>query len=726
MALAEAAPEAAPAAAAPGAASADAAADTATIRLLLKEDNAELALITDVDLKKTTSDAFIKQVSALPVVADLLRRYPTAAVMAGYTGLAATVGSQLKLDAALGLTRLTAKPIPDPIPVTLVLYARNALPLLHPYPAEKLKKADETLGTEVIRVTVPAASEEEDVDAGLDVKVIKVNAAADTVLTLKQKIFSATGIPVSQQALFAWNGQHALNDDEEKVSSYIGGSNIVLEQLLSPEERGGYGPGASFFAGHLNCLNVQTHKGIAAFFCTLRVMNHLYNDHMSITYRNGVCDVADEGARLLGRFYQLTRSTPATNVLRRALLSVETLPRQEMLVLLEACYALFRRIIPSSTSSSAASAGAAASATSSSAPMSSGNRRVEDSSVLENSDVCWSYLLQTIADDDANVIVVGGVPKPKPADGSAGDAPAASSSSAAQYVVPDSDHNSCVRVDAAIDITDDDYDIMSTRIVPEGSSKPAAAAAGAGASSPNTAGAGAASASSSSALSATVHRILSPPPEPHDKDSWTRLNGALALHTRLHFLSASRLRSSALVKPALTYNWLIQGLPSVILPHELSGAAVAGEVRLYNPISGASSTADIEELIEAQGNQYAAASAGGITGFTRPAKEAIIVVLGRSGSMGAPAFPARRRSSTLPLRLLPRHPRPCFHPRSSRPPPWPAYPRRRLILHRLPRLLAVWWLPAAVGVPSPPLPLRFLWHRRRAKRLLQRWRKRPV
>ena len=41
-----------------------------------------------------------------------------------------------------------------------------------------------------------------------------------------------------------------------------------------------------------------------------------------------------------------------------------------------------------------------------------------------------------------------------------------------------------------------------------------------------------------------------------------------------------------------------------------------------------------------QGDQYALASMGSATSFTRAATEAIVVVLDTSGSMASPAFPA--------------------------------------------------------------------------------------
>jgi hypothetical protein len=99
---------------------------------------------------------------------------------------------------------------------------------------------------------------------------------------------------------------------------------------------------ANFFAGHLNTLPTQTHRGIAAFFSSLRILPELPEELRG-----------DDFMGLLGRFYRLTRSAPAVNVLRRVLLKTAPVPRPAMLVLLDACYALFRRIVPAPSAATA-------------------------------------------------------------------------------------------------------------------------------------------------------------------------------------------------------------------------------------------------------------------------------------------------------------------------------------------------------------------------------------
>ena len=53
-------------------------------------------------------------------------------MFAAYTGLGIAGPSQLPVYAAFGLNRPSAHPVPNPLPVSLVLYPRGALRSLHP------------------------------------------------------------------------------------------------------------------------------------------------------------------------------------------------------------------------------------------------------------------------------------------------------------------------------------------------------------------------------------------------------------------------------------------------------------------------------------------------------------------------------------------------------------------------------------------------------------------
>jgi hypothetical protein len=280
------------------------------------------------------------------------------------------------------------------------------------------------------------------------------------------------------------------------------------------------------------------------------------------------------------------------------------LSRAQTLVLLKGLRTLFRRII--TTTSAGIAAGS----------------KAHDCAVFENSAICWAYILGTAKDADAGAVSITEVP-------------------AVQGIV-------FVRVggDEAVTaaelpflrfrpsplpLIEDDFTVISLRVLKAGEKAPVAVAPAAGA-----------RAGAAGADVGEVHPLLQDAPEPHDASSWQRVSVflALAAFSRLRNTPVGRLKDLSTPSPSSFLNYLHLGGPrffdrSLV---NLSGGTAA-KVRIYCPLWLEPRDIDVDDLIAAAADSATVENAGGASvGFTRVPTKMCVVVLDKSGSMAERAF----------------------------------------------------------------------------------------
>nr|XP_006813299.1 PREDICTED: uncharacterized protein LOC102802880 [Saccoglossus kowalevskii] len=191
-----------------------------------------------------------------------------------------------------------------------------------------------------------------------DTYKVHVDLANDTVLTLKRKIYSATGIETSCQRLrlddCSWKNS---DDDSLDKHGVVDGQTIMV--ALSSLTCDNYVSKSRQFDADINTYTEQTLTGLAVFYSVLNVV--ISHNHSKINNKN-----------VLGFVRKLTAFPPLVASLDLQL-HQRNMNFAQKVCLVEGLYFLFRRLLPK--------------------PGTDGKDGVLDKCVFEHSASCWAYIL---------------------------------------------------------------------------------------------------------------------------------------------------------------------------------------------------------------------------------------------------------------------------------------------------------------------------------------------
>ncbi len=251
---------------------------TLKIQLLLHTDEQRVGLPLSIDATASAA-ALFDAVMAVPELAAVAKAHPDTEVVLAYAGGdTLSMGQQLLVYKALGLSLPSSHPLPAVVPIWVTFVSARANVVhatAHTSPDVDLtRKCDTVLRVKHLSDVGTLSGKL----GSVDVTAVHVNAS-DTVATAKRILQQLLGVKVIQQELST--ASRVLLDSDTIAS--IACSNITLMEMDEPGSSLPSAPGLrKFYAGSSNTWQVQTLAGMAAFFTALRMLPYIEGDVSSV------------------------------------------------------------------------------------------------------------------------------------------------------------------------------------------------------------------------------------------------------------------------------------------------------------------------------------------------------------------------------------------------------------------------------------------------------------